>query len=157
MYFPIFIPAQGKTALIVGGGTIASRRASALQPFGFNIIVVAPKISPALHELYKSGDIVWTERPFEPTDLAADIVIAATDDREVNRLIGSLARAQKIPVSVADRKEECTFFFPATIMDKNNIVIGIGSDGDGHAAVKATAEYIRDALKHPQDTYSNFT
>ncbi len=74
-------------------------------------------------------------RTFEPRDLeGAFLAVAATDSRQVNRQVGLLARQAGCFVSVADRAEECTFFFPALI-ETETLTIGVAGDGRDHAAV----------------------
>ena len=67
-YFPFFAEISGKRVLIVGNGPVANRKRNALLPFGAEVTVL--------------------DRPFAPGDLeGADLVIAATDDRPLNRAI----------------------------------------------------------------------
>ena len=73
------------------------------------------------------------------------MAVAATDKREVNRRIGIEAKRRGIPVSVADSREECTFFFPAVITTPQAVIGAVGS-GDDHHAVAQTAKKIREAL-----------
>lgn len=72
--------------------------------------------------------------------------MAATDDRAVNRLVGEDARALGIPVSVADRREECTFLFPAVCLGEE-LVAGVVSANNDHKAVARAAAAIRETLK----------
>ena len=86
-------------------------------------------------------------RSYEPGDLTgAFLAVAATNDRDVNRAVGEEARAQSIPVSVADRAEECTFFFPALCTGKG-MTAGVVSDGTDHHKTAAAAKAIRAVLE----------
>ena len=77
------------------------------------------------------------------------MVIAATDSREVNQKAGADAKAEGINVSVADSREECSFYFPAVIR-KGSISIGLVSDGSDHAAAARTAGELREYLQANQ-------
>ena len=107
-HFPLFVDLTGKRCVVVGGGPVAARRADVLARFGAAVTVVSPVWSGS------AGNIQWLRRPYAPGDLdGAYLAIAATDRRDVNHRVGCDARALGIPVAVADRREECTFFFPA--------------------------------------------
>lgn len=138
--FPLFVDLTGKKVVIVGGGAVARRRIAVLRPFGAEITVIAPSNPDG------TAGVRWLERRYEPGDLAgAFLAVAATDDREVNRQVGLEARSLGIPVSVADREEECTFYFPAICAGKD-VIAGVVSHGGDHRATAEAARKIRGAL-----------
>ena len=143
-FFPVFIPLKGQPVLLIGGGKVALRRAETLARFGAELTVVAPEILPAFTPLARC-----LLRPFRPEDVREGycLVIAASSDREANRTAGERARALGIPVSVADAKEESTFFFPAVI-EGGGVVAGLISEGghDHRLAARRAAE-IREMLR----------
>ena len=141
MLVPLFVDLQGKLAVVVGGGTVAARRTGALLRFGARVRVVAPRVKERL------AGAEYVLRPYAPGDLTgADLAVAATDDRAVNRAVGEEAKVQGIPVSVADCPEECTFFFPA-VCTGENLVAGVIGRGDDHARTARAARAIRSALE----------
>lgn len=145
--FPLFCDIRGKKALVVGGGGVAARRCRTLCRFSFEILAVAPRLDPSILALEEQGLLKTLRRPFEPWDLkGAFLAVAATDDREINRQVGLLARQAGCFVSVADRAEECTFFFPA-LVETETLTIGIAGDGRDHAAVARAAGQIREVLQ----------
>ena len=142
-FFPVFIPLKGQPVLLIGGGKVALRRAQTLARFGAELTVVAPEILPAFTPLARC-----LLRPFRPEDVREGyrLVIAASSDREANRTAGERARALGIPVSVADAKEESTFFFPAVI-EGGGIVAGlISKGGQDHRLAARRAAEIREML-----------
>ena len=139
--FPLFIDLTGQKAVIVGGGTIACRRAEVLTRFGAQVTVIAPTCS----NLPPQAD--WLERCYQPGDLeGCALAVAATNDRSVNRQVGLDAKALGIPVSVADAREECTFFFPAVCVGED-LVAGVVSDGSDHHRTARAAKAIRATLE----------
>ena len=139
--FPLFVDLTGRRCVIVGGGAIAARRAAVLARFGAAVTVIAPAWTGAV------PGVDWQARPYAPGDLAgAALAVATTDDRAVNRAVGEEAKAQGIPVSVADCPEECTFFFPA-VCTGENLVAGVIGRGDDHARTARAARAIRSALE----------
>ena len=146
--FPLFVSLSGKTVTVVGAGKIASRRIKVLLEYGARIRVIAPQICAEIRALPGSLEII--EREYEGGDVSGSfMVIAATDSREVNQKAGADAKAEGINVSVADSREECSFYFPAVIR-KGSISIGLVSDGSDHAAAARTAGELREYLQANQ-------
>ena len=146
--FPLFVSLSGKTVTVVGAGKIASRRIKVLLEYGARIRVIAPQICEEIRAL--SGSLEIIEREYEGGDVSGSfMVIAATDSREVNQKAGADAKAEGINVSVADSREECSFYFPAVIR-KGSISIGLVSDGSDHVAAARTAGELREYLQANQ-------
>ena len=144
--FPIFINLHGSAVLVVGGGKIAARRASTLLRFGAAIRVVSPRLSPEMSALLSRDGVTWLRKEYEPGDMdGAVLAIAATDNRYVNRRIGLDAGERRILVSVADRREECSFYFPAVI-EGDHLTAGLISNSGDHHQVKRAAATIRKEL-----------
>lgn len=151
-WFPQFVDVRGTQVLIAGAGTIASRRISTLAGFDVQIKVVAPEVSETVRGLEESGRVHLEKRSFEEGDLCgADMVLAATDDREVNRQIGLLCREKGIAVNVADRKEECDFYFPA-VLRKGNLIVGLTAGGKDHGLAAKGKRIISRALEREHIT-----
>jgi precorrin-6A/cobalt-precorrin-6A reductase len=145
-YFPLFVSLKNKKIKIFGAGNIAARRIAALLQFDAEIEVIAPEYSDIVLELSQNKLITIIKREYIFGDCTtASIVIAATNDKEVNRKIGEECKSLNIPVSVADNKELCSFFFPAVIKH-DNMVIGLTSSGEDHAKVKKIADNLRQRI-----------
>lgn len=137
--FPLFVDLSGKKAVVVGGGAIAARRVGVLLDFGAVVTVVSPALAPAIQGAQ------WVRRPYAPGDLAgAFLAVAATDNRAVNRAVGEEAMRLGIPVSVADSREECTFYFPAICVGEH-VAAGLVSRGGEHAETARAARAVRRA------------
>jgi len=138
--FPLFIDLVGKPVIIVGGGKIALRRIEVLIEFGADITVISPEAASLPHGIkhiqreYKSGDLE-----------GAFLAVAATNNRDVNHSVWQEAGDRNIPISVADCREECTFYFPAICMG-DSLVVGVVSDGTNHHRTAKAAEKIRELL-----------
>ncbi len=129
-------------ALIVGGGNVALRKARTLAEGEFQFTVIAPEVVDGIRLL---PFVSVVERPFEAADIPGQprwsLVLACTDDRDLNQAIGRLARAAGIPVLVADRQAESTFFTPATIQD-GDLKVAVSTGG----ASPTLAKYIRERV-----------
>lgn len=143
LYFPLFVDLTGKRILVVGAGAVAERRVRALLPFGPRITVVAPEVRPGLAALEEAGEITLLRRCYAPEDAdGAELVLAATDDRELNGRIADRCRARRIPVNVSNDPRACDFYFPG-IARKDDLVVGVTAGGRDHKAAKALTEELR--------------
>ena len=134
--FPIFINLEGRRVLIVGGGHVALRKAERLSPYGADIFAVAPEFIPGFAGI---PGVTLLERRFEPGDIdGAALVIAATDDPELNAAVSELCRWENVPVNVVDDIEKCSFVFPSLVR-RGELSVGISTGG----ASPSAAQYIR--------------
>ena len=166
MHFPLFVDLSEKKILVAGAGTIAARRVRVLCGFAGTITVVAPEVSPEFSALLaekpgfaaphdgevfaaESGtQLVLHRRSFVREDLAdADLVLAATNDAELNRRIAELCRTRGIPVNNCSDQGMCDFQFPS-IIEEDGVVIGINASGKNHSRVKETRRRLERALNH---------
>ena len=144
-YFPMFVDISTKRILVIGGGKIAARRVRTLLKFAEHIEVTAPEIC----DEKEVPQAVWSSRKVLEEDLkdtsdflnGADIVLTATDDRELNQKIVSACRMRKILVNTADDKSLCDFYFPA-VTEKDGVVIGMNSGGKSPKTVRKVREYL---------------
>lgn len=145
LYFPLFVDLTKKSIIVIGAGKIAARRVKSLLPFVGDMKVIAPEVSSEITEMAAAseGALVIEQRPFESSDLdGADMVLAVTNDKELNTRIGTLCNEKKILVNVSHEKELCDFYFPG-VVQKDNVVIGITASGKDHSKARNVTEQIR--------------
>ena len=139
-YFPFMIDISNQNCLVVGGGNIAAHKVKLLSGFDVNIKVVGTEIC---RELSALAGVEIVQREFRDSDLdGMDFVVAATDDEKLNDYVSDLCRQRKILVNVVDRKESCSFIFPAMIQDKD-MLIAVSTGGQSPAA----AAYVKRKIK----------
>jgi uroporphyrin-III C-methyltransferase/precorrin-2 dehydrogenase/sirohydrochlorin ferrochelatase len=127
--FPIFIKLQDQHCLVVGGGVVATRKIKQLLIAGAKVFVVAPNIEPALEKLKESGDIRYFQQAYTEKCLEGkQLVIAATNDKQLNNQIAKRAKSQNILVNVVDDYDAGTFIMPS-IINRNPVVIAISTSG----------------------------
>lgn len=145
-YFPLFVDLSEKKIVVIGAGTIAKRRIKVLYDFVGQITVIAPEIHPDIQKLANTGKLKTVRKCYESADIdGADIVLAATNNKTVNREIAKLCRERHIPVNNCSDKEQCDFYFPG-IIHTENAVIGVTASGQDHAKAKEITEKIKKAL-----------
>ena len=127
--FPIFLDLAGAEVLVVGSNDIAARRAEAALRAGARVKLAAAEAAPPIQHLLDEPDVSFLGRDFAPDDIAGNrLVMAATEDDELNTQVSELAQAAGIPVNVADNLRLCTFIMPA-IVDRAPITAAISSGG----------------------------
>lgn len=128
-YLPVFMKLRGRTCVVIGGGEVALRKVGMLLKAEAAVTVVAPELCAELAEWCAEGKVAHRPGVFEAAQLdGAQLVIAATDDQDVNRAVSAAAQARNIPVNVVDAPELCTFVVPS-VVDRSPIVIAISSGG----------------------------
>lgn len=144
--FPLFVDLTGKKVLVVGAGKIASRRVKTLLSFAGEIVVEAPEAAEELLDLAEKGEILYRKKPYAREDLYdADMVIAATDNREVNEDIYSACKCLGIQVNVASDQKKCDFHFPG-VLEYDGVVMGFNGSGKDHKKVRQVREKVQEAL-----------
>ena len=131
--FPLFLKLEGKRCLVVGAGLIGLEKVESLLRCGASIRVVAPHAVARVQQLSSRGEIEWLARCYEPEDVAGcDLIIAATNDREVNRAVFEEASRRSILCNTADDPPLCDFFF-ASIVQRGELQIAISTAGQSPA------------------------
>lgn len=145
-YFPMFIDLTEKKVVVAGAGTIAKRRIRSLLNFTNHLTVIAPEVNKELKSLEAEGLLTILKRKCEMEDFySANLVIAATNDAQINNAIYDTCRKQGILVNVCSDKQKCDFYFPGIAM-KDQVVVGITASGKDHKRAKALVEQIRSIL-----------
>jgi uroporphyrin-III C-methyltransferase/precorrin-2 dehydrogenase/sirohydrochlorin ferrochelatase len=128
-HLPVFADLHDRDCLVVGGGSVAERRALLLIEAGAKVHLIAPMLSETLAELAADGRITHHARVYEQERLEDYwLVIAATDDRAQNARIAAAATAARRLCNVVDDPALCSFVMPA-IVDRAPVTIAIGSGG----------------------------
>ena len=163
--FPLFIDISSMTCLVFAGGKVALRKIETLLKYDARIQVVSAAVDPRIagllpadrihlldirvpgEEMQKTGysEKMQGENSPEYWLESADLVIASTNDREVNHYIAILCKERGIPVNVIDAPEECSFLFPS-IVKKGEISIGINTDGQSPIVSKKVRQEIEKAV-----------
>jgi len=135
-YYPVHLNLVGRNCLVVGGGSVASRKVTGLLKCGAAVTVVSPEISDRLDQLAAEGVIRLSKRSYRSEDLdGMFLVIGATDDEDVNRRISHDAEARRILCNIADRPAVCNFILPS-IVQRGDLIVTISTSGSSPAFAK---------------------
>ena len=124
---------------MVGGGSVATRKARKLLQAGAEVVVISPEIRPELLGL----EVEVYDRAYEYGDLAgAALAFAATDSREVNAAVAREAKKRGVRINVADRPSEGDFAVPSTLR-RGGLQVAVSTGG----ASPVLARRIRNELE----------
>lgn len=127
---------RGRRSLVVGGGDIGLEKVEGLLACDGDVTVVAPDLQPELRRLADEGSIQWIARRYERSDLEGTfMVIAATNDSEVNIGVYDDAEQRAMLVNVVDVPPLCNFILPA-IVRTGPLAIAISTAGASPALAK---------------------
>jgi len=127
--YPIYLELEDKHAVVVGAGSVAARKAKTLVKTGANVTVVARKIEPVFHEMCEGLSIEIIQADYSKHYIQnAFLVIAATDDNELNTQIFEDCQALKTLCNVVDVPHLCNFYVPAVIQ-RGDLQIAISTNG----------------------------
>lgn len=113
--YPINLDISGKNCVVVGGGKVAFRKIRGLLEAGALVKVIAPEICAEVAELVERGEISLTREKFSAEMLSDELIlIAATDNPEINRQAAQIAQSKKILANVVNRASG-NFFLPSRI------------------------------------------
>lgn len=129
-YLPLYFDLRGRWCLLVGGGSIALRKARLLTKAGARVRVVAPSINEELAGLVSrhQGELIHDQYRAALLD-EVDLVVSATDAEQVNRIVAHDCRQRHLPVNVVDSPQLCSVIMPA-IVDRNPLIIAVSSGGE---------------------------
>ncbi|SFU26929.1 uroporphyrinogen-III C-methyltransferase /precorrin-2 dehydrogenase [Xenorhabdus koppenhoeferi] len=145
-YLPLFVELKARSVLLVGGGEIASRKAGLLLSTGAALTIVAPELHVELQQRYQKGEFEWREGTFKTEYLdGVFLVIAATDDHELNQHIFAEANSRAILVNVVDNQPLCSAIFPS-IIDRSPVIVAISSAGKSPVLTKLLREKLETLL-----------
>jgi uroporphyrin-III C-methyltransferase/precorrin-2 dehydrogenase/sirohydrochlorin ferrochelatase len=143
--YPLGLRLAGLRVLVVGGGAVATRRVPALLDAGARVVLVSPKLTPALRALADAGRITWLARRFEPSDVdGAWLVQAAVDDPLAAAAVSAAAWERRVFCVRADDRHAATAWTPA-VTRHGPVTVAVLGGGDPRRSV-AVRDVIRAVL-----------
>ena len=146
--YPIFLKVSQLNVLVVGGGNVALEKLSFLLKSSpkANVLMVSKDFDEKVFELAKQYNVSTVNAAY--TQLAIKnkhIVIAATNNKLVNKQIYEDAKAQNILINVADTPELCDFYLGG-IVTKGNIKIAISTNGKSPTLAKRLRQIFEEVV-----------
>jgi len=156
-YFPVFLDAKNISAMVVGGGEVATRKIELLLKSTTNITVMSEKICTSIERLINLHQLTWLQHNYESGHLTnINLVIAATDSVSINKSVYLEATPLNILTNVVDQPELCTYITPA-IIDRSPMLIALSSSGSSPILVRMLREQIEKTLPQAYGKLADFS
>ena len=127
-HLPLFIKIKHRPCLVVGGGKVAARKARVLLARGARLTIVAPKLCAELAEM--QSQFIWQNDVFAAHYLDEQfLVVAATDNKEVNARVYQSANSRGLLVNKADDSKRSAVIFPS-IVERFPLQVAFSTGGD---------------------------
>jgi precorrin-2 dehydrogenase/sirohydrochlorin ferrochelatase len=135
-YYPIFLDLRNKKAVVIGGGSVAERKALTLLSCNANVSIISPEITPRLRRLAKEGKIEYIKKSYEDKDVKdAFLVVAATNDKKINEAVAKAVERYSCLLNIVDKPESSNFIVPSLI-SRGDLTIAISTGGKTPALSK---------------------
>ena len=152
-YYPVFLNLKGKKTVVVGGGMVAQRKIETLLEHEAAVYVISKALTPSLDREVKAGRIKLVGEEFHESHLdGAFLVIAATDDIDLNRRVSRTAQERGLLINAVDQPDDCNFIVPSSLK-RGALRIAVSTSGKSPAMARKVRE---DLEKHFGDEYESF-
>jgi precorrin-2 dehydrogenase / sirohydrochlorin ferrochelatase len=142
-YYPIYIDIEDRDVVIIGGGNVCARKAETMMKYGARVTIVSPGFTEEIEQWARDGKLALKRKHYEDADLeGANLVIASTDQQNVNEQVAADARRRRIPVNVVDVTPLCEFIVPA-IIESGSIQIAVSTGGKSPALARTLKEDLQ--------------
>ena len=135
-YYPVSLNIRNKRCVVCGGGEVACRKVRVLLECGADVEVISPASCRELEDIAGEGKVQVHRREYREGDLrGAFVVIAATDDKDVNRKIAGEAHKAGCIVNAVDDAESSDFIVPSCLK-RGDITIAVSTSGKSPALAR---------------------
>ena len=149
--YPIFLKTSKLTILIVGGGNVAEEKLTFLTKSSpdANVIMVSPEYRESTLHLAKKYNVeLIIDEYHEKYLVGKHMIVATTDNPEVNIQVYQDCRKLDKLVNVADNPPYCDFYMGG-IVTKGNVKIAISTNGKSPTTAKRLRQFFEEVI--PED------
>lgn len=155
-YLPIFCKLTHRDCLLVGGGEVAERKARLLLDAGANIVVNSPTFTQQFHCWAEQQQLTLITSDFDAQHLDNKwLIIAATDDDNVNQKVSDEAEKRRIFCNVVDSPKDASFIMPS-IIDRSPIIVAVSSGGKAPVLARLLREKLEALLPQHLGKLANY-
>ena len=142
-FLPLALDLHGQQCLVVGGGSVGTRKALTLARGGALVTVVSPQVTDELAAHIGPGRITWIEARFSAEHVCQDhrLVVMATDDAGLNAAGARTAAEQGVLACNASSMEDSRVIFGA-LLERDGVTVAVFTDGRD----PARAARVRDSI-----------
>ena len=149
--FPLFVNLDKLPVLVVGGGEIAERKINLIIKANAKVEVLARKFSPNVENLINKNKLkkIKSNLDISALDSNFSLIIAATDNKQINKKLFNFANKNNILINVVDQPDLCTCTF-GSIVERGDLVVAISTGGNAPVFARNLREKFETLL--PQST-----
>ncbi len=149
--FPLFVNLDKLPVLVVGGGEIAERKINLIIKANAKVEVLARKFSPNVENLINKNKLkkIKSNLDISTLDSNYSLIIAATDNKQINKKLFNFANKNNILINVVDQPDLCTCTF-GSIVERGDLVVAISTGGSAPVFARNLREKFETLL--PQST-----
>ena len=151
---------KGNLAIVVGGGAEGLKKINSLLTQECRILVLSDKINPQLSQYIKKNKIEFKKVKLKNASFLGNykpfLVMATTDNKELNRKIVQKAKKMKCYVYASDDPEVSDFSHPSVINIQDAVQVAISTKGKSpimSRKIKNQAEKIFKKIIKQEDIY----
>jgi uncharacterized protein len=153
--FPVFLKLNNLHTVLIGAGNVGLEKLTVILQNSpeVRVTIIAENIIPEIYSLTNNyPKVTIKQKSFTDDDLdSADIVVAATDNSQLNAYIRESAHQRKLLINVADKPDLCDFYL-GSIVQKGDLKIGISTNGKSPTIAKRLKEVLSESLPAELDT-----
>jgi phosphoadenosine phosphosulfate reductase len=147
--FPIFLKLENLNTLIVGGGNVGLEKLTAIlnnSPKA-KVTVLAPEVRNEIFELQKHHEflIILQEKYSKEHLSGKQLLLVATDNKELNIAIKKDCEAENILCNLADTPDFCDFYL-GSVVQKGSLKLGISTNGKSPTVAKRIKDVLNEAF-----------
>lgn len=147
---PLVLRLRGRPVLLVGAGTIAAGKLTALLGAGACVRVVAPVVSDAVLALATAGGAEVIRREVEAGDIDGAWFVVSAAPREVSRCVRAWCEARRVWLLAVDDLEATDAHSPA-VLERGGVTVALSSEGRAPALVGFLRQLLEDALPSEEE------
>ncbi|MED4071130.1 precorrin-2 dehydrogenase/sirohydrochlorin ferrochelatase family protein [Priestia endophytica] len=153
--YTVTLNIRNKKALVVGGGTVATRKIRHLLKEGANVTVISPEATDEIKKWKEEGEVHWEKREANELDVpSAFLVILATNNTEDNEKLLKAASPNQL-VNVAHKGDKGSYTVPAQFT-RGDLTISVSTGGGSPLLAKKIRNELSARYDESYEQYVNF-
>ena len=153
--YTVMLDLKDRSVLVVGGGTIATRRIKGFLQEGAAITVVAPTVSAEINEWEAKNQLCVKRKKVGEEDLLnVFFIVVATNDKAVNKFVKQHIKNDQL-VNMASGFSDGNIQIPAQF-SRGRLSLAISTDGASPLLTKRIKEELSSTYDESYTQYTQF-
>lgn len=153
MFYPINLKIDDMKIAIIGGGKVAYRKCMNLLAFNKNVTVISKDFTEEFDKVKNYIDIIYDAYD-EKYIKDAFVVIAATNNKNINKKIGIYCREHGKLINVIDNVELSNFIVPSYVK-RGDLVLSVSTGGKSPSLSRKIKKELEESYDETYEEYVN--